>query len=497
MNRIILLICCLGCTFLAYAQDTVYHLTLSDCRRMALEQSLSTQMRTEALEAATLNEKAALAAMFPKFSANAAYAWNSKSPHLLADRLAFDFGTATVGPDGSASFQWSEDSYMEQIIQATQSFPEVNEQVSAIADEAGQMVADIYGRLYKELSPDLTHVFVAQVGVTQPIYVGGRLIELYRIAKATRQIAEIEASNKDDDKIIAVDEAYWRVVAVTHKKDLADQYFNLVETLEREVTAMNAEGLATQSELLKVKAQRGEAEVKKMQATNGLILAKMALAQCIGLPLDARFTIDDAGIESFSLHTDSLSESADMVDARAEIQLMEQAVKIAESNVKIMAAGLQPNILAQANYIYSNPSVENGFNNQWKSTGFFSAGVVVNIPIAHADDILRLKAAKHEARLVALKKDEARELLSLQLTQAHQKVLESQQKVTMTEMQLRNAEEVLRFAQQAFDAGLATATDLMQAQTAWLAASSDKIDAQVEAQVVETYFRKYTNSLDY
>jgi outer membrane protein TolC len=140
--------------------------------------------------------------------------------------------------------------------------------------------------------------------------------------------------------------------------------------------------------------------------------------------------------------------------------------------------------------------VENGFSNKWKGTGFFSAGVVVNIPIVHADDILRLKAAKHEANIVALKREEAKELLTLQVTQANQKVLEAQQKVTMTQMQVKNAEEVLRFAQEAFQAGMATASDLMQAQTAWQAACSDHIDAEVEAQVAETKYRHYTNTLE-
>ena len=121
----------------------------------------------------------------------------------------------------------------------------------------------------------------------------------------------------------------------------------------------------------------------------------------------------------------------------------------------------------------------------------------MNVPIAHADDILRLKAAKHEAKAVALKTQDAREMLQLQITQANQKVLEANQKVAMTELGVRNAEEVLRFAQEAFNAGMATATDLMQAQTAWLSASSDKIDADIEAQVCETYFKKYTGTLRY
>ena len=75
--------------------------------------------------------------------------------------------------------------------------------------------------------------------------------------------------------------------------------------------------------------------------------------------------------------------------------------------------------------------------------------------------------------------------------------MEAQQKVVMTEIQVKNAEEVLRFAQEAFDAGMATASDLMQAQTAWQAACTDHIDAEVEAKVAETQYKRFTNTLIY
>ena len=497
-TRIVSIIALLMAVMSLHAQDEVLvpTYTLEQCRQMALDASHNSEMRQETLEAAKLNQQAALAAMFPKLSVNASYMWNSKSPVLLANEMQFEFGTARVGADGMGSFEWSETSYMNQLEQDTKLLPDMNARVQTISTETGQMIADAYQELYRALNPNLTHVVIGQVGITQPIYVGGRLKAMYDIASTARDIAEIEADSKQQELIVGVDEAYWRVVNVEHKKQLAEQYYNLLVTLENNVQQLTAEGLATQQDLLKVKAKRGEAEVKKMQAENGLVLSKMALCQLIGLPLHADFVLEDTGLQDVQLH-DTLTVSDEMLNARSEIQLLDAAEKMAKSNVRIMSAGLQPNIMAQANYIYSNPSVENGFSNQWKGTGFFSAGVVVNIPIVHADDILRYKAAKHEANIVALKRDEAKELLTLQVTQANQKVLEAQQKVIMTELQVKNAEEVLRFAQEAFEAGMATASDLMQAQTAWQAACADHIDAEVEARVAETYYKKYTNSLEH
>ena len=471
-------------------------LTLEDCRQMAIQNSVSAQMSSEAHEAADLNRQAALASMFPKVSANAAYTWNSKNATLLPNRMDFGFGTATITNDGSSHWDWSESTSFNQLTQQTTTTPAVYGGLTSLQTDAGQMMADAYQQLYNALNLDMTHVVVGQVGITQPIYVGGRLIALYDVAKATEQLADLQGDNKRDDIIVSVDEAYWRVIAVDSKRTLATKYYDLLIKLEGDVTELVNEGLATQSDLLKVKSKRGEAEVKKMQADNGLVLSKMALCQLCGLPLETDIHLDSTGLSEIILQ-DTLQQVEDLVNARKEVKMLTQAERIAKGNTRIMAAGLQPNIVASANYIYTNPNVDNGFSNDWKGKGFFSVGVAVNIPIAHADDILRLKAAKHEANLVALKTEETKELLSLQITQANQKMLEANQKVTMSALALSNAQEVLKYATEAFDAGMATASDVMQAQTAWLSAACDLVDAQTNAKVCHTYLNRYTSTLQY
>ena len=476
----------------ASAADTLFY-SLRQCREMALSNGALAKSQEELRLAAKYNRQAALAAMFPRVTANASYMWNNANVHLLENSSTFKAGTATVNPDGTANFDWSDESLVGRIEEAAKGTP-FEEAVTGLADRAGQEFADAYKLIYDKLSPDMSQIFVAHVGVTQPIYVGGRLIQLYKISKAAENIATIESDAKHDDIIFKVDEAYWRVVSVSKKKALAEQYYNLLCQLENDVKEALAEGLLTQSDLLKVTTKRGEAEVKKLQAENGLTLSNMALAQICGLPLSTGFVLDESGLSEPLLPVDSISAEAAVAN-RAEIQLLEQSHKIAKSNAMLAAAGLQPNIVASAGYVYSNPNVDNGFSNSWNGKGFFTAGVVVNVPIVHADDILRYKAAKHAANALALKTEETRELLTLQTTQANQKLMEAQQKIALARLTEANASEVLRMAQESYDAGMITASELMQAQTAWLAAASDLVDAETEAKTTETLLRKYLGEL--
>ena len=492
-RKYILTLCTLTvCICSLHAADTIFY-SLQQCRDMALTKGSSAKSQEETLLAAEYNRKAALAAMFPRISANGGYMWNSKNAHLLANSTQFSSGTATVNPDGTASFTWSSESSLGQLAADLAGTP-LERPVLDLQANVGQRLADAYQAVYDKLTLNLTHIVVAQVGVTQPIYTGGRLTQFYKIAKATENIAAIEMSAKQDDVIYSVDEAYWRVVSVSRKKQLAEQYYKLLCQLENDVKEALDEGVVTQADLLKVTTKRGEAEVKKLQAENGLTLSNMALAQVCGLPLSTAFTLDESDLDEISLPSDS-TDMETAIENRSEIQLLQEAEKIAKSNTKLMAAGLQPNILASASYIYTNPNVENGMSSNWDGKGFFSAGVIVNVPIVHADDILRYKAAKHAYKALALKTEETRELLTLQTTQANQKLTEAQQKIALARLTQNNAAEVLRMAQESYDAGMITASELMQAQTAWLAAATDLVDAEVEAKTTETQLRKYIGKL--
>lgn len=464
-------------------------LTLEQCRSMALSHNTSAEMQQEAIAAAEMLKKASVAAMMPKASANAGYVWNSSDLHLLSNQLTGEWGTVGVGADGSAYLEPANG----ELLSHAGNTAIVGNDLTQMQAQSAQALADAYKQLYDKLTVDMTHVVVAQVGITQPIYMGGRLHEMHKLACSAEKMAELTAEGQQSDILVKTDEAYWRVVNIEQKQQLAHQYYDLLKKLEGDVRELQAEGLATQSDLLNVTAKLGEAEVKRLQADNGLVLSKMALCQVIGLPLNADIHPSDqpaAGLADPSLLSGEVS-----VEQRNEMQLLEEAQKIADIHVRLAAAGLQPNIVAQANYLYTNPYAQNGLSNDFRNKGSWNAGIVVNIPIAHADDIYRLKAAKHEARMAELKVEESREMLTLQVTQARQKLMEAQQKVALADLNLKNADQVLYMAQESFSAGMVTVGDLMQAQTAWLSASTDRIDALVEKEMAISTLQKYTGKL--
>lgn len=443
---------------------TAQELTLQECRQLALQQNKQAEIDRENIEAAKDLHRASVAKFFPKISVNGAYQWNEKNLYLLPDEAGLG-----LGPNG-----W------EQLIPSTGN--------QTVDQKMAETLSAGYERLHEASELNIEHLVVGYATVTQPIFLGGKLIQAEKLAKSQVKLLEIKADKDRKDLITDVDEAYWRVLTVESKHELATQYLSLLKQLENDVTELVEIGLATEADLLKVRVKRQEAEMSFLQADNGLRLSKMALCQICGLPLDYDIHLHDDGLEEPML----LSDSAQGRE-RSELQLLEEARQAAHAGVMMSASTLMPNVVAKANFLATNPSLHNGFKNDF--SGMFTAGVVVNIPIAHADNIYEVKAAKHKEETLSLQLEEAREKIHLQVTQAQQAVELANAKLLQADAAIRSAEENMRYADESFKAGLIGATDLMMAQTAWMQARSAKIEAAGEARLAEVTYLKYSGKL--
>lgn len=142
----------------------------------------------------------------------------------------------------------------------------------------------------------------------------------------------------------------------------------------------------------------------------------------------------------------------------------------------------------------SNPNVFNGFEKKFRGT--WAVGVMLKVPVWNwGETKYKVRAARTEATIAALKTDEAREKIELQVNQEAFKVNEANRKLTLSMKNLDKAEENLRTAQVGFKEGVITTSDLLAAQTAWLQAHSDKIDAQIDIKLSHASYNKALGQL--
>lgn len=212
-------------------------------------------------------------------------------------------------------------------------------------------------------------------------------------------------------------------------------------------------------------------------------------------PIDTEIRLADEEIKDLTLPNTYTESNVNTAFAnRQELKSLELAEKIYRQKVNVARAEFLPSVGLTANYLFTNPSLTNGFENKFR--GMWGIGVVVKIPVFHwGEGIYKVKAAKAEANIARYQLEDIKEKVELQVTQSSYKVNEAVKKLTMAEKNMEKAEENLRYANLGFKEGVIPASNVLEAQTAWLSAQSGKIDAQIDLKMSEIYLNKSMGTL--
>ena len=361
----------------------------------------------------------------------------------------------------------------------------------------GSKVNAVTQKVKDALTFDTHNLFAAGILVTQPIYMGGKIKALNQITKYAEEIAQYMHDRKAEDVIYGVDQAYWLVVSLKAKEKLAESYLDLVTNLDNDVKKMLEQGVTTRATLLSVDVKVNEANVALTKVRNGLVLSRMALAQLCGEPLDEPMILADENRSDLevNLHPSHIDMSQ-VYDRRKDFNALELGVKVFDEKAKVARSEMLPTVAAIGSVFTSNPSVYNGFK---KEFGFnYAIGAMVKIPIWHWGGLSnKYKAALVDAKIKHLEMEEAKEKIELQVTQANFKYQEAYKTYEMTKANLVKADENLRIAQLAFREGMSTSDEVLTAQTAWLQAHSEKIDAEIDVIMCDVYLSKVTGRMNY
>lgn len=471
------------------ASQSQERLTLDECHELALRNSNSLKVADEKYAATEDLRKMALSQFFPKLSATGAAVWNEKSVSLLSDEQK-----ERINNMGTSAQDMVSDAIIDYVHDATgfsNADIEADFRNRVREGRMGEELNSVGHEITSAMEFDLRQIYAGTVTMTQPIYLGGKLIAAYKTASLARELAGMELDAEKEKLRQEVDEAYWRVVSVKHKQQLAQEYYNLLSQLNSDAEALQEAEMATQADVAKVRVKLNETKMNLTKATTGLTLSKMALCQLCGLPLDKDIDVVDIvvnmGVEESSMQQDSI-DIEDALSRRRELRMLRIGDSIAREGVRLAASQLQPNIVLTGSYGISNPSMFNGYQKSWG--GMFSVGVAANIPLVDAGACYAVKAAKHKRKEIGYQIADAKEKIALQINKLNFELQVAHRKLVEAQSNGEYAEETLRMANETFKAGLIGTGDLMAAQTAWMAARNDIIDAEIEIMIDNVYLKQ-------
>ena len=463
------------------------YLSLDSCKAMALRNNKQLNISRLSKEVAKNVRKAARTKYLPKVDAMGGYLYTSKQISIISGRQRQALGS--LGTSLGSQAQASVSDMLSALTQQGILTPDQAEQLGGALSQTGQSLGQAGNKLGQEVADafdtDTRHMWAGAVMVRQPIYMGGAI-------KAANKIADIGESMADDDldlkrqaTLYGVYQAYWTTVSLEQKRNLALSYKELVEKLSQDVKKMITQGVATKADGLRVDVRVNEADMQLTQVVNGLSLSKMLLCQLCGLPLNEDIQLTDSAEGKGNTSALTLDNSADSTFSdRPEIRLLEHSIAISEQTTNLIRAGNLPKVSLVGGYMTTNPSVYDGFRRRF--SGVWNVGVIIQVPIWDwFDTTYKIRASKAATNIAKMELSDAREKVELQVTQSQYKMREAQKRLAMASQNIKSAEENLRCANLGFREGVMGITEVMEAQTAWQLAQSQKIDAEVEVKLSE------------
>lgn len=331
------------------------------------------------------------------------------------------------------------------------------------------------------------------IDVKQPIYAGGKI----RLGKeATAKVVEIYQGSRvvtEKEVLLNVETAYWQLVQVSEKVQLASKYKEMLQALQTDLKNSYEAGLIYKNDLLRVEVNLNEAELNITKANDGLVLSKLNLAQVIGQPGNTAFTIADSVSGTFGSPDQQAAEAA--WEARPEIRLLKKSLEAEEIQRRLIRAELKPTAgIALSGFGTGGKSIN--FSNGKDYMVSYYGLVNLSIPIFDwGKNAKKVKEQNFKIKAKEIQLEETKELISLEVQNAYLQVRQSMQKIALSDLSLKQADENLRLTNDRFKAGTIVGKDVQEAQAIWQQAYSALIDAKVEYRINDAAYQKSIGAL--
>jgi outer membrane protein TolC len=282
---------------------------------------------------------------------------------------------------------------------------------------------------------------------------------------------------KISDQILSAETIFLSVLRAKEGVKVAQASLDAYRVQLRTATELWKGGVGLRIDVDRATSQVASAERDLVQRQNDLNMARAALNDQIGEPLDAEPELTDVPAPAGILGTPRSSERAELLSQaarqRSEARSAELGVKAAEKGIKLARSSTDPTVsLALAGNYYPTTS----FSYPRPSTGTLSLNV--SIPIydgglarARVDDArAALETAKAQANAV-------RRAISLQAQDAFLDVDTAQKSLAAAEEALKAAVAARELARQRYEGQVGLYLEVTDAQAALTAAQTGRVNA--------------------
>ena len=308
---------------------------------------------------------------------------------------------------------------------------------------------------------------------TLPLYTGGRITRGIDAAMAGLEAARLSETADGQNVKLRVADAYVSVLRASRMLNVAQSHVTSLEAHARDVENLHTQGMLAKTDLLSVRVSLADANQRKLQVANGLDLVRAAYNRLLGRPLDQPVSLDDLSPEMTQTQLSVLNERA--LAQRSELAALARQIEAMRHQAAAVLSEAAPQVALSGGYGYQ----ENRYQvhpGQWMVTlgakwNLFDGGVAGH----------RASAVERQAAALKQQRDELASIIALQVRQTWLDVEETRKRLVVTQSAIAQAEENLLVARDRYANGLATHTEVLDAETLRTSSESNHANALFDA----------------
>jgi outer membrane protein len=335
------------------------------------------------------------------------------------------------------------------------------------------------------LFPSITENYTLKLSLQQPLFTGFKLSKSKEMASLNAQATREELTKEQSDMIVNVTIAYWNLYRAEETKKVIEQTLMQVNEHLKDVQSSVRQGMATDADMMKVQVQLSEVRVKDVQARNAIHLAAMSLNSLMGNPLSTEIVLTDSpqsttGNADQLLKDDISALSARAAQQRPEIKSMQLRYEMNEAGVIAAKGGWYPQVYLGADYNYARPNSRilppvDAWNGTWNVGVTFQWTVWDWLTTEHQTSQAKATVRQSEAGLKRM-----RDAVDLDVAQQYYNAQTAAEEVDVARAGAEQAKESYRMTHEKFKSGVASNSDLLDAETALLQANLTQTQATVD-----------------
>ena len=321
-------------------------------------------------------------------------------------------------------------------------------------------------------TPRPLDVFRTQFSAALPLYDAGQMGRRIKDAKLSAQGAGETARRTRQEVIFHVVKAYTDELLAQENVLVAQSALKTAQSDLERAQARQEEGQGIPSDLLSAQVYLAQTEEDLLQAQNAANLARAALSVAMGLPEDTATNIEP-GLKEMNYDPGALAaRQQEALTTRPDLREFGLNVERASNGARMARAEFLPKVNAYASWEEDNETFLAHGGNNWV------AGVSLSFNIFDGGaNRARLAAAHFRETQAQAQAAQMAAQVKLQVREAYLNLTTAQQRLEVSRHAQSEAEESLRIIQNRYEAGLATITDLLRAETARTAARKNYLNS--------------------